>query len=79
MTSRYVYLPEKPFDIPITCFRGSRDDYFKPAHASLWRKFTTGHFESFERDTGHFAIVEDFEFIRQIVESRILIQQAASA
>ncbi|NRB30657.1 MAG: SDR family NAD(P)-dependent oxidoreductase, partial [Rhizobiaceae bacterium] len=79
MTSRYVYLPERPFNIPITCFRGSRDDYVQRSHADLWEKFTTSRFERFERDTGHFAIVEDFEFIRSIIEDRLLSQNAASA
>lgn len=79
MTSQYIYLPERPFDVPITCFRGIRDDYFKPAHASLWRKFTDAEFEMFERDTGHFAIVEDFEFIKQTIEARMLVPTAASA
>ncbi|MEP1207778.1 MAG: SDR family NAD(P)-dependent oxidoreductase [Rhizobiaceae bacterium] len=79
MTSRYVYLPERPFAVPITCFRGLRDDYFKRIHASIWRKFTTGHFEMFERDTGHFAIVEDFDFIRSNIEARLLQADAVSA
>lgn len=79
MTSRYIYLPERPFGIPITCFRGSRDEYVKRAHAALWEKFTTNRFEMFERDTGHFAIVEDFEFIRSVIEERLLSSNAASA
>lgn len=79
MTSRYIYLPERPFDVPITCFRGSRDEYVKSAHADLWEKFTTNRFEMFERDTGHFAIVEDFDFIRSVIEERLLSSNAASA
>lgn len=79
MTSRYVYLPERPFSVPITCFRGLRDDYFKRVHASIWSKFTTDQFELFERDTGHFAIVEDFEFIRSNIEARLLQADAVSA
>ncbi len=79
MTSRYVYLPEHPFPVPITCFRGMRDDYFRRVHASIWQKFTTGNFELFERDTGHFAIVEDFDFIRSNIEMRLLQVDAVSA
>ena len=79
MTSRYIYLPERPFNVPITCFRGTRDEYVKSAHADLWEKFTTNRFEMFERDTGHFAIVEDFDFIRSTIEARLLSQNAESA
>ncbi|NKB51774.1 MAG: SDR family NAD(P)-dependent oxidoreductase [Rhizobiaceae bacterium] len=79
MTSRYIYLPERPFAVPITCFRGMRDDYFRRVHASIWQKFTTDNFELFERDTGHFAIVEDFDFIRTNIEMRLLQADAVSA
>ena len=79
MTSNYVYLPERPFPVPITCFRGLRDDYFKRVHASIWQKFTSEQFELFERDTGHFAIVEDFDFIRTNIEARLLHLDAVSA
>lgn len=79
MTSRYVYLPERPFPIPITCFRGLRDEYFRAIDAKIWKKFTSRQFEIFERDTGHFAIVEDFDFIRSVIEDRLLVSDAVSA
>ena len=79
MTSQYVYLPEEPFPVPITCFRGGRDEYFRPVDARIWRKFTSRQFELFTRDVGHFAIVEDFDFIRKSVEERLLSQCAESA
>jgi len=71
MVSSYVYLPEDPFPVPITCFRGSRDEYFRAIDARMWRRFTSRQFEVFERDTGHFAIVEDFDFVREIIEERL--------
>ncbi|MDT8343796.1 MAG: SDR family NAD(P)-dependent oxidoreductase, partial [Thermohalobaculum sp.] len=79
MANRYVYLPEAPFPVPLTCFRGVRDAYFRDIDAGLWRKFTSKRFELFTRDTGHFALVEDFDFIRRTVESRLLGQCADSA
>ena len=79
MTSRYVYLPERPFPVPITCFRGNKDEYFRRIDASIWSKFTSRSFEMFERDTGHFAIVEDFDFIRSVIEERLLVPQLVSA
>jgi len=79
MSSRYVYLPEKPFPIPLTCFRGSKDEYFRRIDAEIWHKFTSRQFEFFERNTGHFAIVEDFDFIRTKIEERLLIRCAESA
>jgi surfactin synthase thioesterase subunit len=79
MASQYVYLPEDPFPVPITCFRGGRDAYFGPIDARIWRKFTSRQFELFTRDVGHFAIVEDFDFIRASVEERLLSQCAKSA
>jgi len=79
MASNYVYLPEDPFPVPITCFRGERDEYFRPIDARIWRKFTSRQFELFTRGVGHFAIVEDFDFIRSTVEERLLSQCAKSA
>jgi acyl transferase domain-containing protein/acyl carrier protein/thioesterase domain-containing protein len=79
MANQYVYLPEAPFPVPITCFRGGRDAYFGSVEAKMWRKFTSKRFELFTRDVGHFAIVEDFEFIRASVEERLLSQCAKSA
>lgn len=79
MSSRYVYLPEDPFPVPITCFRGKRDAYFRDIDARIWRKFTSRAFELFSRDTGHFAIVEDFDFIRATIEDRLLGQCAETA
>jgi surfactin synthase thioesterase subunit len=79
MASKYIYLPEEPFPVPITCFRGERDAYFRPIDARIWRKFTSRWFELFTRPVGHFAIVEDFEFIRSTVEQRLLSQCAQSA
>jgi surfactin synthase thioesterase subunit/acyl carrier protein len=79
MTGQYVYLPEDPFPVPITCFRGDHDEYFRPVDARIWRKFTSRQFELFTRDVGHFAIVEDFDFIRATVEERLLNQCAQSA
>lgn len=77
MANRYIYLPESPFPVPITCFRGARDDYFREIDAQVWRRFTSKRFELFTRDTGHFAIVEDFDFIRWTIETRLLGQAAA--
>jgi len=71
MAARYVYLPEPPFPAPITVFRGARDQYFRAIDAEIWRKFTSARFELFTRDTGHFAIVEDFDFIRDVVADRL--------
>ena len=76
MANRYIYLPESPFPVPITCFRGARDDYFREIDAQVWRRFTSKRFELFTRDTGHFAIVEDFDFIRETIEARLLGQAA---
>lgn len=79
MASRYMYLPDRPFAAPITCFRGARDAYVDAVDARIWRKFTSKGFELFTRDVGHFAIVEDFDFIRQKVEERLLGACAESA
>jgi surfactin synthase thioesterase subunit/NAD(P)-dependent dehydrogenase (short-subunit alcohol dehydrogenase family)/acyl carrier protein len=72
MADRYVYLPEDPLPVSITCFRGLRDTYFREIHARAWSKFTSKTFETLDRDTGHLAIVEDFDFIRQNIENKLL-------
>jgi len=79
MANRYIYLPEDPFPVPITCFRGARDEYFRPIDAQIWRKFTSKRFEICTRNTGHFAIAEDFDFIRGIIEQRLLSHVAETA
>jgi acyl transferase domain-containing protein/acyl carrier protein len=79
MAGQYVYVPEDPFPVPITCFRGDHDEYFRPVDARIWRKFTSKRFELHTREVGHFAIVEDFDFIRKSVEERLLPQCARSA
>ena len=79
MAGDYAFSPEDPFPIPLTVFRGARDDYFRRVDARIWRKFTSRAFEIYTRDTGHFAIVEDFDFIRERVEDVLLSQCAASA
>ena len=79
MAYRYMYLPDRPFAVPITCFRGTRDTYVDAVDARIWRKFTSREFELFPRDVGHFAIVEDFEFIRGKVEERLLRACAETA
>jgi len=79
MASDYAYAPEDPFPIPITVFRGVRDVYFRAVDARIWRKFTSRRFEVFTRDTGHFAIVEDFDFIRGRIEEVLMRECAQSA
>ncbi len=79
MASDYAYAPQDPFPIPITVFRGERDVYFRAVDARIWRKFTSRQFEAFTRDTGHFAIVEDFDFIRDRIEEVLLRECAKSA
>jgi surfactin synthase thioesterase subunit len=65
--------------VPITCFRGVRDSYIRDIDARIWAKITTMDFELFSRDTGHFAIVEDFDFIRSTIEDRLLGQCVETA
>ncbi|HSF94609.1 MAG TPA: SDR family NAD(P)-dependent oxidoreductase, partial [Thermohalobaculum sp.] len=79
MANRYIYLPEDPFPVPLTCFRGGLDEYFRDIDARIWRKFTDRKFELFTRETGHFAIVEDFDFIRDTIQDRLLRQWAENA
>ena len=76
MASDYAYAPQDSFPIPITVFRGERDVYFRAVDARIWRKFTSRQFEAFTRDTGHFAIVEDFDFIRDRIE-QVLLRECA--
>ena len=47
--------------------------------ARIWRKFSSRDFEVCTRDTGHFAIVEDFDFIREKIEGILLQDCARSA
>ena len=59
----YKFAPEKPWEIPITCFHGVDDPYVTRDDALAWSQYTRVAFNLILRDGAHYLIVEDREFI----------------
>jgi acyl transferase domain-containing protein/surfactin synthase thioesterase subunit/acyl carrier protein len=71
MSSRYRYVPEPPWDIPITCLTGIHDTYVTPANANAWSRFTTKRFQLFMVDTEHFLIVDENQFLIRVLNREL--------
>ena len=72
MALNYPYVPERPLPVPVTCFRGKQDVYFSLDDARAWRRFTSLEFRILSRDGGHFAVVEDFQYLSSVIERTLL-------
>jgi epothilone polyketide synthase C len=71
LANDYQYVPEAPWDVPITCF-GTRDDpYVSRKHAFGWGRFTDTRFQLFMRDGVHFSVVEDSAFILSVINREL--------
>jgi surfactin synthase thioesterase subunit len=71
MSSQYRYVPELPWDIPITCLTGIHDTYVTAANANAWGRFTTKRFQVFMVDTEHFLIVDKNQFLIRVVNREL--------
>ncbi|WP_185673651.1 type I polyketide synthase [Burkholderia stagnalis] len=71
MASRYVFVPNSPWTMPITSFRGKDDIYVTHEDALAWRDFTTGEFNLFTRDGAHFGVVDDRVFILDAISDAL--------
>jgi len=71
MASNYEFAAEQPWDIPITCFAARGDPYVSRRHALGWGRFTNSRLQVFIRDGAHFAVVDDADFIHQVINREL--------
>jgi acyl transferase domain-containing protein/surfactin synthase thioesterase subunit/acyl carrier protein len=71
MASRYVFVPNSGWSMPITSFRGRDDIYVTHEDALAWREFTSGEFNLFTRDGAHFGVVDDRSFILDAISDAL--------
>jgi acyl transferase domain-containing protein/surfactin synthase thioesterase subunit len=71
MSSKYRYLPEPPWDVPITCLTGIHDKYVSPENARSWSRFTQRRFQLFMVETKHFMIVDDEAFVIKVINREL--------
>jgi surfactin synthase thioesterase subunit/NADP-dependent 3-hydroxy acid dehydrogenase YdfG len=71
MSSKYRYVAEAPWDVPVTCLTGTRDAYVSPENARAWSRFTTRRFQLFMVDTEHFLIVDDDHFVIRVLNREL--------
>lgn len=66
----YSYRKFTPFPFNITVFHGVNDPTVKEEEINAWQKYTTGHFESFSFEGGHFFIKNKQDEILKVIENR---------
>jgi epothilone polyketide synthase C len=71
MSSKYRYLPESPWDVPITCLTGIHDEYVSPENARSWSRFTRRRFQLFMVETKHFMVVDDEAFVIKVINREL--------
>jgi acyl transferase domain-containing protein/surfactin synthase thioesterase subunit/acyl carrier protein len=71
MSSNYRYASREPWDIPITCLTGTHDAYVSPANARAWGRFTRRQLQLFMVETEHFLVVDDNEFVIQVLNREL--------
>ncbi len=72
MAGNFVFSPEAPWEIPITCFAAKGDPYVSRRHALGWGRFTNSQMQLFIREGKHFAVVEDKAFINGVINREML-------
>jgi acyl transferase domain-containing protein/surfactin synthase thioesterase subunit len=71
MASNYQFVPEAPWEIPITCFAAKGDPYVSRKHALGWGRFTNSRLQVHIREGAHFAVVDDMAFIHKIINREL--------
>ena len=72
MATHYRYVPERPWEIPITCFVARGDSYVSRQHALGWGGYTNTRFQVHMREGGHFAVADDTAFLHSIISRELL-------
>jgi len=72
LIGHYEYQREAPFELPIIALRGVEDDGVVVEQIRAWNEETTGSFEWIERPGGHRYIVNDTEFITNLINETLV-------
>lgn len=72
MTSKYNYVPEKPWDVPITCFVSKGDPYVSREDILGWGRFTNSRMQVYMREGTHYSIFEDAAFIQRAIGRELM-------
>jgi epothilone polyketide synthase C len=72
MANKYEFVPEPPWEIPITCFAARGDPYVSRRHALGWGRFTNSRLQVHIRPGAHFAVVDDAAFIHGMINRELL-------
>jgi surfactin synthase thioesterase subunit len=71
MSSNYRYRPGPPWDVPITCLTGIHDTYVSAENARSWSRFTSQRFQLFLRESEHFMVVDDDQFLLRVINHEL--------
>jgi surfactin synthase thioesterase subunit len=71
LTAAYRYVPEPPWDVPITCFAGLDDPYVSREDGSAWAQCTRRSFRLHWRPGAHFLVVDDRDFIVSMINQEL--------
>lgn len=72
MSAKYRYVTETPWDVPLTCLTGRHDAYVSAENARSWSRFTRQRFQLFTVDTEHFLVVDDDEFVIDVLNRELV-------
>jgi surfactin synthase thioesterase subunit len=62
----------RPLDVPITCFQGVDDTYVSNGQAVGWSQYTRNEFRLLYRESAHYIVVEDRQFIIDTINDTLL-------
>ena len=71
MVANYNYVPQTPWEIPITCFANRGDTYVSRQHALGWGRFTNTRLQIHIRQGDHYSIVDDVKFIQSEINREL--------
>ena len=72
MSSKYRYVPEPPWEVPITCLTGIHDAYVSTDNARAWSRFTSTQFQLITIESEHFLVVDDDQVLIQVINRELM-------
>jgi len=72
MSSRYRYVADEPWDVPITCLTGIYDAYVSAENARSWSRFTRRRFQLFMVESEHFLVVDNDHFVIRVLNRELV-------
>lgn len=72
MTSKYRFVPMRPWDVPITCFVSRGDPYVSREDVLGWGRFTNHSLQVHIREGSHYSVVEDAKFLTRMINQEMM-------